>query len=230
MANPNPLLAESASLLADPSRAAILTAMLDGRFHTASELAYMAGIKQQTASFHLSKLQNGGLVKVEKHGRHRYYHLAGSEIAEILESLLTISRPPEIRSLRQSSQMKALKFGRTCYDHLAGELGVRITDSMQEAGYLHWEDQEWLVTKKGESFYSELGLDLSRLRKKRRSFSRACLDWSERKHHLAGALGSELTHMWFELGWIERVPSSRAVKLTERGQIGFEDQFGELFR
>lgn len=230
MANPNPLLAESVSLLTEPSRAAILTAMLDGRFHTTSELAYMAGIKQQTTSFHLSKLQNGGLVKVEKHGRHRYYHLAGSEIAEILESLLSISRPPEIRSLRRSSQMKALKFGRTCYDHLAGELGVRITESMQKAGYLHWEDQEWLVTIKGESFYSELGLDLSRLRKKRRSFSRACLDWSERKHHLAGALGSELTHMWLELGWIERVPSSRAVKLTELGQIGFEDKFGELFR
>ncbi|HET7628026.1 MAG TPA: metalloregulator ArsR/SmtB family transcription factor [Bacillales bacterium] len=218
-------LAEAASLFADPSRGAMLTALLDGRFHTASELAYMAGIKQQTASYHLAKLAGGGLIKTEQHGRHRYYTLASPEVAEVLETVLSIAKPPEIRSLRQSSQMKALKSGRTCYDHLAGELGVTVTEAMQQAGFIVLAEKEWQVTEKGERFFAEFGLNLQALRKKRRTFARACLDWSERKHHLAGALGCELTNKWFELGWIEKIADSRAVKLTAKGRAGFASTF-----
>lgn len=220
----NPNIAEAASLLSEASRAAILTALMDQRFHTATELAYMAGIKQQTASFHLAKLAKANFIKMEKHGRYRYYKLARQEIAQVLESFMSISGPPEIRSLKQSSQMKALRTGRTCYDHLAGELGVKLTRSMLDAGYLQQVDLT--VTVEGERFFSDFGLDLKLLRKKRRSFSRACLDWSERQHHLAGALGQGLAEKLFELKWIGRVPSSRAITVTEKGRAGLAKTFG----
>ncbi|GGJ58830.1 ArsR/SmtB family transcription factor [Virgibacillus salexigens] len=214
----NPNVAKVASLLSEPSRAMILTSLMDGRFHTASELAYMAAIKPQTASFHLSKLVKGNLVTVEKHGRYRYYQLASREVACILESFLTISKPPEVRSLKQSSQTIALRNARTCYDHLAGRLGVALTESMVNLGYLRKGEKEFEVTSNGERFFQDFGLELADLRKERRSFSRVCLDWSERHHHLAGALGQAITSHLFELNWISRKPLSRAVTITDKGQ------------
>lgn len=221
----NPNMAEIASLLGETSRATILTSLMDGRFHTASELAYMAAITPQTASFHLSKLVEGKFVKVEKQGRHRYYQLANGEVARILESLLTISPPPEVRSLKQSSQVKLLREARTCYDHLAGKLGVGLTESMLNAGYLKKEEREFVVTPNGEHFFNDFGIDLGELKRKRRSFCHACLDWSERHHHLAGSLGNGLMTHFFELGWIVRVPSIRAVKITDKGKEGFKQDF-----
>jgi DNA-binding transcriptional ArsR family regulator len=221
----NPGVAETVSLLGESSRAAILTALMDDRFHTATELAFMAGIKQQTASFHLSKLVKAEWIVMEKHGRHRYYRLAGQEIAETLESVLALSKPPEIRSLRQSSQLKALKAGRTCYDHLAGEIGVKVTESLVKNGHLEKMDRDFTVTGKGKDFFAGFGLDLNALQKNRRAFSRTCLDWSERKHHLAGALGKALTENLFERKWIEKKPESRAVKVTETGRAGFAEIF-----
>lgn len=221
----NPNMAEIASLLGETSRATMLASMMDGRFHTASELAYMAAIKPQTASFHLAKLVEGKLVKVEKQGRHRYFQLADEEIAHLLESFLAISPSPEVRSLKQSSQMKLLQGARTCYDHLAGKLGVQLTDSLVNAGYLQLEEKEFLITAKGAQFFTDFGLDLDDLKRKRRSFSHACLDWSERRYHLAGALGQGiLTHL-LSLGWVTRVPSIRAIKVTEKGKAGFKDVF-----
>ncbi|HEX6922317.1 MAG TPA: winged helix-turn-helix domain-containing protein [Bacillales bacterium] len=222
----NPNLAEAASLLGDSSRSAILTALMDDRFHTATELSYMAGIQPQTASFHLAKLAKAKWITMEKHGRHHYYRLAGKEVAEILESFLTLSRPSEIRSLKQSSQMKALRSGRTCYDHLAGELGVKLTRTLLELGYIEKEERDFVVTAQGEQFFTDFGLNLTQLRKKRRAFSRACLDWSERQHHLAGALGSGLTKQLLDLQWIEKVPAGRAVKVTELGHAGLNKVFG----
>ncbi|MGE7836594.1 ArsR/SmtB family transcription factor [Viridibacillus arvi] len=221
----NPNVAEVASLLGETSRATILTSLMDGRFHTASELAYMAAVTPQTASFHLAKLVEGNLVKVEKQGRHRYYQLEGGEVARILESFLAISPPPEVRSLKQSSQVKLLQEARTCYDHLAGKLGINLTESMLHSGYLKKEEREFIVTLKGEQFFTELGIDLDQLKRKRRSFSHACLDWSERQHHLAGALGHGLMTHFFDLGWIVRVPSIRAVKITDKGKVGFKQSF-----
>lgn len=221
----NPNMAEIAALLGETSRATILASMMDGRFHTASELAYMAAIKPQTASFHLAKLVEGKLIKVEKQGRHRYFQLAGEDIAQFLESFLAISPPPEVRSLKQSSQIKLLQDARTCYDHLAGKLGVQLTESMLKAGYLKLEGKQFVLTDEGTLFFTTFGIDLTALKRKRRSFSHACLDWSERRYHLAGALGSELLNQFFNLGWLLRVPSIRAIKVTEKGKLGFKEVF-----
>ncbi|UOQ43749.1 helix-turn-helix domain-containing protein [Halobacillus salinarum] len=221
----NPNVAEIASLLGEPSRATILTSLMDGRFHTASELAYMASVKPQTASFHLAKLVEGNLVIFEKHGRYRYYQLSNQEVAIILESFLSISRPSEVRSFKQSTEAKALYQARTCYDHLAGRLGVDLTDSMVKNDLLEKDNDLFVVTQKGEKFLTDFGLDVAKLRKKRRSFSRACLDWSERHHHLAGALGQGLMTRLFDLGWIARIPSTRAVKITDKGKKGFNKHF-----
>ncbi|WP_113937454.1 MULTISPECIES: ArsR/SmtB family transcription factor [Bacillus] len=221
----NPNVAEVAFLLGEKSRAAILISLMDGRFHTASELAYMAAIKPQTASFHLSKLIESNLVNVDKQGRHRYYQLANEEVARILESFLAISPPPEVRSLKQSSQVKLLREARTCYDHLAGKLGVGLTESMLNTGYLEKEERNFVVTPKGEQFFTDFGIDLGQLKRKRRSFSHACIDWSERHHHLAGALGNELMKRFLDLSWIVQVPSIRAVKVTDKGKVGFKQHF-----
>ncbi|WP_155592381.1 ArsR/SmtB family transcription factor [Lysinibacillus cavernae] len=221
----NPNMAEVASLLGETSRATILASMMDGRFHTASELAYMAAIKPQTASFHLAKLVEGKLIKVEKQGRHRYFQLASEDIAQFLESFLAISPPPEVRSLKQSSQIKLLQDARTCYDHLAGKLGVQLTESLMTAGYIKLEEKQFVLTDEGTLFFTTFGLDLAALKRKRRSFSHACLDWSERRYHLAGALGSELLNQLFNLGWLSRVPSIRAIKVTEQGKIGLKEVF-----
>lgn len=221
----NPNMAEIASLLGETSRATMLASMMDGRFHTASELAYMAAIKPQTASFHLAKLVDGKLVKVEKQGRHRYFQLADEEIAHLLESFLAISPPPEVRSLKQSSQMKLLQGARTCYDHLAGKLGVQLTDSLLNAGYLKLEEKQFLITSEGTQFFTDFGLDLVDLKRKRRSFSPACLDWSERRYHLAGALGQGILAHLLSLRWVTRVPSIRAIKVTEKGRAGFKEVF-----
>lgn len=221
----NPNMAEVASLLGDTSRATILASMMDGRFHTASELAYMAAIKPQTASFHLAKLIEGKLIKVEKQGRHRYFQLAGEDIAQFLESFLAISPPPEVRSLKQSSQMKLLQDARTCYDHLAGKLGVQLTEALTDAGYIKLEDKQFVLTDEGTLFFTTFGLDLAAVKRKRRSFSHACLDWSERRYHLAGALGSELLNQLLSLGWLTRVPSIRAIKVTEKGRTAFKEIF-----
>ncbi|MEC0370920.1 ArsR/SmtB family transcription factor [Paenibacillus chibensis] len=224
--NATPKVAEMVSLLGEPSRAAILTSLLDGRFHTASELALAAGVTPQTASFHLAKLTDGMLVAAEKHGRYRYYKLAGEEIAQMLEMLLTVSKPAKVTSLRQSVQMQALREARTCYDHLAGKLGVRVTQSMIERGWIAEGKEEYAVTPDGERFFASLGLDLPALRKQRRSFSRICLDWSERQHHLAGTLGHALAERFFELSWIRRADGSRAVIVTEQGSDGLKQMFG----
>ncbi|MBS4190391.1 helix-turn-helix transcriptional regulator [Bacillus sp. FJAT-49705] len=221
----NPNVAEIAFLLGEKSRATILISLMDGRFHTASELAYMAAITPQTASFHLSKLIEASLVNVDKQGRHRYYQLANEEVARILESFLAISPPPEVRSLKQSSQVKLLREARTCYDHLAGKLGVGLTESMLNTGYLEKEERNFVVTPKGEQFFTDFGIDLGQLKRKRRSFSHACLDWSERHHHLAGALGNELMKHFLDLSWIVQVPSIRAVKVTDKGKVGFKQHF-----
>lgn len=221
----NPNVAEVAFLLGETSRATILMSLMDGRFHTASELAFMAAITPQTASFHLSKLIEGNLVNVEKHGRHRYYQLAGGEVARLLETLLALSPPPEVRSLKQSSQVKLLRDARTCYDHLAGKLAVDVTESMLNAGYLEKGEREFVHTPQGELFLTDFGMDVSELKRKRRSFSHACLDWSERQHHLGGALGHGLLTRFLELDWIVQVPSIRAVKVTDKGKEGFAKEF-----
>ncbi|MFN2744383.1 ArsR/SmtB family transcription factor [Bacillus sp. z60-18] len=219
-------MAETAKLVSDSSRAAMLTALLDDRFYTASELAGFAGIKPQTASFHLSKLADADMLFCQKQGRHRYYRLKNANIAQALEGLLNIAPPGEIRSLRQSAEDQALRKARTCYDHLAGTLGVILAERLVEMGFLQEEESAFAVTEKGAACFKELGIDISQVRRKRRSFCHKCLDWSERRHHIAGALGAALLDLFFRMDWIRRRPKTRAVTFTPKGEKELERVFG----
>lgn len=222
----NPNISALTSLLSEKSRATILAGLMDGKFHTASELAYMAAIKPQTASFHLAKLVENNIVICENNGRFRYFQLANQEVAHTLEILMAISPPPQIRSLKQSSQLKKLEKARTCYDHLAGRISVKLTNAMQSLEYIERKDKNFIIAPKGEIFFKDLGIDLLALSKKRRSFSHACLDWSERTHHLGGALGNALFERYLELKWIESKANSREIIITRLGEEGFKNYFG----
>ncbi|MBM7583669.1 DNA-binding transcriptional ArsR family regulator [Bacillus pakistanensis] len=223
--NANPNVAKVASLVSETSRATILTVLLDGRFHTASELSYMAGIKPQTASFHLAKMVEAKVVSVQKQGRHRYYGIQDHEVAHVMESFLSLAPPVEIKSLKQSSEDKAIRYARTCYDHIAGNLGVQLTDYFINNRYILEESNGFSVTEKGEEFFKTFQIDLNIVKKKKRSFSHKCLDWSERRFHLAGALGNALLERLLELNWIQRIPKTRAIKVTPAGKKGFKDRF-----
>ncbi|MFY0543855.1 ArsR/SmtB family transcription factor [Brevibacillus sp. H7] len=220
-----PNLVEVSALIGDPSRSAILLSLMDGRALPAGELAHRARISPQTASSHLNKLVNGGLLAVEAHGRHRYYRLSGTEVAKALEGLLSIAPPPKIRSLRQSDEMKKLGYARTCYDHLAGSVGVKLTESLLKRGLLEEAGQEYVLTTKGAETFTAFGVDPFPVKRGRRAFARPCLDWTERRYHLAGSLGAALTNRLFKLEWLEGT-SSRAVKVTEAGQEGLYQIFG----
>ncbi|MBY7144837.1 helix-turn-helix transcriptional regulator [Virgibacillus sp. NKC19-3] len=214
-----------AKLMADSSRASMLDALLGLDGLPATELARKANISLQTASGHLTKLVEGNLVSVEKHGRHRYFRLASADVAQAIEALTVIAPPARINSLTDSSRAKKNKIARTCYDHLAGKLGVSITEAFAEKGYLLEDADDFLVTDNGEKFFYHFGIDIEVLRKKRRHFARKCLDWSERRYHLAGSLGNAVLVQLFDLGWIEKLPD-RAVKITKRGESGLYETLG----
>ncbi|NKZ07226.1 helix-turn-helix domain-containing protein [Actinomadura latina] len=216
-----------AALLADRARAAMLTALLDGRPLAAGELARAAGVSAQTASAHLGRLLDGGFVTVVKQGRHRYYRLRGSDVAQVIEALSRIGPPVEIRSLRQSRDARRLHEARTCYDHLAGAAGVALFAALLDGGLLEPDGADaFEVTEKGEDRLAALGLDVAALRRARRRFAWQCLDWTERRPHLNGALGAALTDRMIELGWFERGTTRRALAVTDTGLAGLADTFG----
>jgi DNA-binding transcriptional ArsR family regulator len=217
-------IASVASLIADSTRAAVLTSLLDGRALAAGELARLAGVSPATASAHLARLLAGGLVTVVSQGRHRYYRLSGPEVAEVLEVLARISPRPPVRSLRSSRQARLLEEARTCYDHLAGRAGVRLLASFVEAGYLVGEDA-FELTATGEQALAELGVDVAAARESRRRFAPACLDWTERRPHLAGALGAAITRSFLERDWYRHGPARRALELTDLGRKGLAAMF-----
>jgi DNA-binding transcriptional ArsR family regulator len=208
----------TSSLISDPSRAAILMALLAGQALPASELAYRARISPQTASSHLSKLVEGRLVTVERRGRHRYYKLAGPEIGQALETLLAIA--PQTPTLRQSltDEQSAIRVARTCYDHLAGRLGVHLTLALVKKKVISPDDRHYAVTKKGEKWFAEFGIDIDRLKQTRRIFANQCFDWTERQPHLAGVLGAAILNRLFERRWIVRIKEDRAVHVTSQGK------------
>ncbi|MEU6714744.1 metalloregulator ArsR/SmtB family transcription factor [Nonomuraea sp. NPDC046802] len=214
-------IAPVAALIADPTRAAILTALLGGRALAAGELARVAGVSAATASAHLARLLDGGLVDVVRQGRHRYYRLSGHEVAEVLEVLARVSARPPIRSLRQSRQARLLEEARTCYDHLAGRAGVDLLDRLRQGGYYEAHD----LTPAGERLVAGLGVDVARARASRRRFAPECLDWTERRSHLGGALGAAITEVLLERGWLRRGTIPRAVILTEEGRQGLSALF-----
>jgi DNA-binding transcriptional ArsR family regulator len=215
-----------AALLADPARVAMLDALFDGHALPAGELARCARVTAPTASTHLRRLLDGGLVAVQAQGRHRYYRLAGPAVAEAMEALAVIAPPRPVRSLRQSQQAQALRFARTCYDHLAGVVGVAVADALLRTALRPVADRDYDLTTHGEQLLGDLGLDVAEVRRQRRAFARHCLDWTERSPHLSGALGAALLARLLDLGWLVRGRVPRGLVLTDAGRDGLVGVFG----
>lgn len=220
-----PDLAAVAQLLADGTCASFCLALLDGRAWTATELARHAGVAASTATEHLNALVRGNLLVEERQGRHRYVRLADAPVAELVENLAALapdrSAPP--RSLSAAGRRRALAHARTCYDHLAGTLGVAITDAMTERGLLDWE-HGFRLTGAGEGWLTELGVTVPA--GTRRPAVRSCLDWTERRPHLAGAVGAALCGHALGSGWILRIGTTRAVTVTPEGRQVLRDRLG----
>jgi DNA-binding transcriptional ArsR family regulator len=241
-------IAPAAALMADHARAAMLVALLDGRPLAATELSRVAAVTPQTASGHLAKLLDGGLVTVVRQGRHRYYRLAGHEVAAAIEALSQIVPVPEVRSLRQSRRAAALAEARTCYDHLAGRAGVELLDAMLREGLLAAAGPagdaspgppgggdrpgtvmaavRYTVTGRGTAALAPFGINIEAVLASRRRFAGACLDWTQRRPHLGGGLAAAITARLFERGWIERGSRLRSVRVTPAGREGLAATFG----
>lgn len=215
-------LAAIGSLLGDDTRAELLTALMDGRAHTGGELARHAGVSASTASEHLSRLLDSGMVAVEAQGRHRYFRLAGAHIAELLETVGAASTPPQPHGGRRAAD---LTYARSCYDHLAGELAVRIFDQLCRGGHIGGDAHHLHVTTSGFALLERLGVDSDALRAARRPMARACLDWTERRHHLAGAAGAALFTALRATGWVRHGARPRSVVVTAAGRDGLARHF-----
>ena len=216
-----PTISSIGTLIGDPTRAVVLANLLDGAAWTAGELAKSAGVTPQTISSHLRMLKDAGILRGESQGRHRYFRLATSEVAAMLESLTALSSwhtsNPQRNSKRPVRVPDQLRRGRTCYDHLAGQLGVSISDAMIEKGILAYGDTEFSVTAKGNVFFRQLDIDCDELKTQKRKFAHQCLDWSERRYHIAGALGSDILRVFEQRKWISRTRGTRAVAVTRTG-------------
>lgn len=236
-------IAAVAAVLAEPSRARMVQA-LDGRALPASVLAAEAGVAASTASGHLARLLDAGFVTVEAYGRHRYYRLAGPSIAQLLETMAALAPAHPVRSLREGTRAEALRTARSCYDHLAGRLGVAVMARLLEQGWLEGgdgrfdpavrdrdrlsspgHDVDYRLTAAGSGGLARFGVDVDGLPGRRRSI-RYCVDWSEQRHHLGGALGAAMLDRMLALDWLRRAPAHRALTVTERGRLGLERVFG----
>lgn len=220
-------LVEVAALVGDTARATMLNALMDGCALTSSELAYAARISRPTASGHLSKLVNARLLTVTKKRRNRYFRIASASVARMLESIKAVAAI-ELPARHQpvSPEDDALRFARTCYDHLAGFVGVAIADALAKKRYLELSDEGAALTPAGHRFLIRFGAKLELPSGSRRIFCRACLDWSERRYHVAGLVGAAICKHCLERGWLVRHRDSRALRLTPAGQRGFRQMLG----
>jgi DNA-binding transcriptional ArsR family regulator len=216
-----PDIAAVAALIGDPARANILTALMAGQALTATELAFEAGVTSQTTSAHLAKLRDGGLVALRKQGRHRYFELAGDEVARVLESLMGLAAKSGHLRTRPGPSDTALRRARVCYNHLAGEAGTRLYDTLVAAGHVTARSGAPHLTERGAAAIQDLGIDLDALQRKRAPLCRACLDWSERRAHLAGSLGRAMLIRMEQLGWLRRDPATRTVTFSKTGEREF---------
>jgi len=223
-----PSIATVAALIGDTGRAAMLTALVGGRALPAGELAAAAGMSHPAASAHLAKLTDGGLLTVEREGRHRYYRLAGPEVASTLESLASLIGQSPRPTAARTPQARALRHARTCYDHLAGELGVAVATALEGRGLLAPAGGKRLdVTQAGALWFAAvLGIGTTALRPGRHGIACRCLDWTERRHHLAGPLGTQMLRRCCDLGWLTKTPGSRAVRLSLSGRDSLSQQLG----
>ncbi|HET9718399.1 MAG TPA: helix-turn-helix transcriptional regulator [Pseudolabrys sp.] len=218
-------MAEIAALVGDPARANILSALMGGRALTAKELAGVAGVSPQTTSGHLGKLFGANLVARVKQGRHRYFRIATPQVAEMLEAIMAVvaATPPRYRPPSKADD--AMRMARTCYDHVAGMLGVQLADRLVQRELIILGAEAGEVTSSGTKFLTRIGVDLSAARARRRVFCRPCVDWTERRPHIGGAVGAALASWLLELKWIERVHASRAVMITPAGRRGLQEIF-----
>ena len=214
-----------AGLLGHPARAAMVDALMSGEPVSAGELARIAGVGPSTASEHLARLVDGGLVAVEVRGRQRHHRLAGAEVAEALEALARICPPTPVRSLRHASQRDALGHARTCYDHLAGAVGVGLADALVARDWIVPTGESFALSPAGEAGLAAAGVDVAGARGGRRAFARACLDWTERRAHVAGALGAAIATAALGSGWVRR-RTGRTLDVTDAGQRVLHDLFG----
>lgn len=219
-------IAEVASLIGDAARANMLSALMGGQALTAGELARHAGVTAQTTSGHLGKLSEAQLIAVEKQGRHRYYRLASPDVAQAIHALMAVAANGPKRHHPVGPKEEAMRVARTCYDHIAGRLAIALTDSLTGKGYVAIYDGAGLVTDEGRRFFCDFGIDLDETARTKRPLCRTCLDWSERRPHLAGRLGAALLDRTLNLRWISRIPESRALRITQNGEIGFKNSFG----
>lgn len=219
-------------VVGEPARAAMLVALMDGRALTAGELARAAGVTPQTASSHLARLTEAALLKAEKQGRHRYHRLAAPEIARMLEGIMQIASKTEApaRRIATGPRDAAMRRARTCYDHLAGRLGVAISDALIDRGAVELGDEAGLLSDRGVAFLDDIGVDLAAMTSGRRvaarAFCRPCLDWSERRPHLAGRVGAAICGHFFDRKFIRRIDDSRALTVTRKGEQALRDMFG----
>ncbi|HYY94807.1 MAG TPA: winged helix-turn-helix domain-containing protein [Pyrinomonadaceae bacterium] len=214
-----PDISEIAALMGEPSRAAMLVALLGKDALPATELAHKARVSPQTASSHLAKLVAGNLLAVERHGRHRYYRLASDQVGRFIETLASLAPPPRVSSLMEmNEEVKAIRYARTCYDHLAGKVAVEIARAMVGGGWLKRAGRDFEVTAAGERRLGGMGIRTEDIRQGRRAFALQCLDWSERQHHIAGALGAALLDRMLMLKWVARTKDTRCVRVTLEGR------------
>jgi len=213
-----------AKILGDATRIRMLQLLMEGRALTAKELAYGARVEPATATQHLRRLQEGGLVSVKAQGRHKYFKPASPLVAELMELLMVLA-PDQTMKAPTPRAEEPLRRGRMCYDHLAGELGIGITEALVKQGLLRKEADAFALTRRGTDWFAGLGIDVEAARTLRRKFAATCLDWSERRDHLGGALGAALAERLVDLGWIARKRNSRAVSVTEAGRRKLAEDF-----
>jgi DNA-binding transcriptional ArsR family regulator len=213
-----------ASLIGDPVRAKILWALLDGRAYTATELAVYADTTPQNISMHLNKLVNADLLSVESQGRHRYYNYSRADVPYAIEAIASLI-PGNGLTASKLAEDKPVRYCRSCYDHLAGKVGVLLTDGLLKQQFIYKQDNSFEVSPEGETWFNSLSIDVDLLKKQKRSFARPCLDWSERKHHLAGSLGAALLNRMIVDGWVRKEKDSRTMIVTRKGEQAFFDYF-----
>ena len=214
-----------AALIGDHARAEMLTALMGGQALTATELTAVAGVTKQTVSTHLAKLLDARLLTVESQGRHRYFRLADRDVAHLLECLMGVAYRSGAVRVRTSPREPALRKARVCYDHLAGELGVLVFDSLEQRRLLRSGSEGPELTMQGKKFCLEIGIDVAALARQRRPLCRSCLDWSMRRHHLAGAVGAALLSRCLNLGWASRAKGSRVVRFSPAGERALRERF-----
>ncbi|HYD93855.1 MAG TPA: winged helix-turn-helix domain-containing protein [Noviherbaspirillum sp.] len=216
-----------AALIGDHARAEVLTALMTGKSLTATELADIAGVTKQTMSAHLAKLADAALIAVDVQGRHRYYRLADDDVAHLLETLMGVAFRTGAVRLRSSPREPALRKARVCYDHLAGELGVLVYDGLIRRNALTAHGDKIELSSIGHQIFRALGIPAESLAGRRRTLCKSCMDWSERRHHLAGALGAALLQRMLELGWATRDAGSRVIHFSASGEAALRKVFEE---